>query len=189
MHGKEIGLAEVARVLGGAGVNYVVVGAHAANGYTGKPRTTVDVNIIVQFPKRAAKAVADAFPHLEMRDTPVVIRFSEQGEDVIELMKPTGSPLWARLLKKSRELVVGDQQVRIPILEGILAGKFAAMASPLRQFLDKQQDAIDFSRICVMNQNIDLRLLAEFGELVYSGGGPPVVKLVEDAKAGRRLEF
>src|SRR5687767_8389046 len=102
MHGKDIGLADVARALRLAGVRYVVVGAHAANGYSGRPRTTIDVDVIVQFPKKAAKAIAAAFPNLVMQDTPVVIRFMAGENEAIDVMKPIGSKLWARLLKETR---------------------------------------------------------------------------------------
>src|SRR5437867_11756629 len=77
MHGKLISPAHVARVLREAGVGYVIVGAHAANGYSGRPRTTVDVDVVVQFPKKAAKAIAAAYPKLSMRDTAVVSRFMD----------------------------------------------------------------------------------------------------------------
>jgi predicted nucleotidyltransferase len=189
MHGKDIQLADVARVLRTAGLRYVVVGAHAANGYTGRPRMTIDVDVVVQFPKKAAKAVAAAFPDLVMRDTPVVIRFMAGEDEAIDLMKPIGSKLWARLLKETRQIDVNGEPVHIPSLEGVLAAKFAAMASPHRRMLDKQQDGVDFGRIVVANQQIDLPLLEHLGELVYSGGGAAIVQLVADARAGRRLEF
>ena len=189
MHGKEISVADVARVLRTAGVPYVIVGAHAANGYTGRPRTTIDIDAVVRFPKKAALAVAAAYPNLVMRDTPVVIRFYDGEDEAIDLMKPIGSPLWAQLLKETREVSIDGEPVRIPTLEGVLAAKFAAMASPTRRPLDKQQDGVDFARIVDVNKQIDLAKLEQLGELVYAGGGAAVVKLAGDARAGRRLEF
>jgi predicted nucleotidyltransferase len=189
MNGDQITPAAVARVLRKAGVKYVLVGAHAANGYTGRPRNTIDVDVVVQFPKKAAKAIAAAFPKLRIHDTPVVTRFMNGDVEAIDLMKPIGSTLWLRLLKDAREISLEGETVRIPSLEGVLAAKFAAMASAHRRVLDKQQDAVDFGRIIQANQQIDLSLLAELGELVYSGGGESVRKLAEDARAGRRLEF
>ena len=99
MQNRPIGPADVARVLRDAGVKYVIVGAHAANGYTGRPRATVDVDVIVQHPKKAADAIAAAFPHLTMEDTPVVTRFKDQTLEAIDLMKPASSKLWGALLK------------------------------------------------------------------------------------------
>ena len=75
------------------------------NGYTGRPRATVDVDVIVQYPKKAARAIAAAFPDLVEQDTPVVIRFKDQTSEAIDLMKPLGSPLWSRLIKDAREIV------------------------------------------------------------------------------------
>ncbi|MGB7156537.1 MAG: hypothetical protein WBD40_00640 [Tepidisphaeraceae bacterium] len=190
MQKRDIGPADVARVLNKSKLKYVLVGAHAANGYLGRPRNTVDVDVIVQFPKKASQAIAATFPDLTMVDTPVVIRFKRpDGEEAIDLMKPIGSPLWERLLKTAVTVEVEGTPVRIPPVEGVLAAKFSAMASPHRRHLDKQQDALDFARIITVNEKIDSKLLEDLGELVFSGGGAFVLKLVGDARAGRRLEF
>jgi hypothetical protein len=52
MQKREIGPADVARVLNKAKVRYVLIGGHAANGYLGRPRFTVDVDVVVQYPKK-----------------------------------------------------------------------------------------------------------------------------------------
>src|SRR5215218_5554893 len=72
MQDRPITPEHVARVLNQAKLKYVLVGAHATNGYTGRPRATVDVDLIAQFPKKVAKAISSAFPLLTMEDTPVV---------------------------------------------------------------------------------------------------------------------
>ena len=187
--GKDISPADVARVLSAAGVRYVIVGAHASNGYTGRPRATIDVDVIVQFPKKAAEAIAAAYPDLQVQDTPVVTRFMKGEDEAIDLMKPGGSPLWGRLLQDSREISIGAQRVHIPTLEGVLEAKFAAMSSPHRRQGDKLIDAGDFVRVIEANNTIDSDVLAELGELVFSGGGAHLNKLVADARAGRRIEF
>lgn len=189
MHGKHISPAAVVRALRTAKVGYVLVGAHAANGYTGRPRTTIDVDVVVQFPKKAARVIAAEFPQLQIHDTPVVTRFMDGNTEAIDLMKPAGSPLWARLLRETREIQLDGEGVRIPLLEGMLAAKFSAMASPHRRPADKQQDGADFMRIIDANPNINLDSLRELGELVYGGGGEVALRLVADARAGRRLDF
>ena len=190
MQKRDISPADVARVLDAAKVKYVLVGAHAANGYLGRPRATVDVDVVVQHPKKASQAIAKAFTDLTMLDSPVVIRFKRpDGEEAIDLMKPIGSKLWKQLLKIAISVRVEGALLRIPPVEGVLAAKFAAMASPSRRSLDKQQDGLDFARIVTVNAKIDAALLKDLGELVYAGGGDAIVKLLEDAKAGRRLEF
>jgi predicted nucleotidyltransferase len=189
MQGRPIGPGEVARVLENAGVKYVIVGAHAANGYSGKPRATVDVDVIAQFPKKAAAAIAKAFPHLTIEDSVVVTRFKDESLEAIDIMKPAVAKLWPRLLKDAREIRIAGEMLRVPSLEGVIAAKFASMVSPTRRLPDKKQDAVDFIRIVEANERIDLNLLKEYAELVYPGGGEEVLKLVADARAGKRLEF
>ena len=127
--------------------------------------------------------------HDQMVDTPVVIRFKRpDGEEAIDLMKPIGSPLWNRLLKIAVTVKVDGVPVRIPPVEGVLAAKFAAMASPHRRALDKQQDGLDFARIVTVNSQIDLALLGDLGNLIYAGGGKDILQLFADARAGKRLE-
>jgi len=189
MQNRPIGPAEVARVLRDAGIKYVIVGGHAANGYTGRPRATVDVDVIVQFPKKAADAIAKAFPDLTMQDTPVVTRFKDKDLEAIDLMKPTASKLWSRLLKDAREFNVGGDLIFVPNVEGVLAAKFAAMVSLHRKIADKMIDGGDFIRIVEANPQINLDLLKELGELVYDGGGPEILKLHSDARAGRQLRI
>jgi len=189
MQDRPIGPDDVARIMRDAGIKYVIVGAHAINGYTGRPRATVDVDVIVQHPKKAARAIADAYPSLQMQDTPVVIRFKDDHNEVIDVMKPTGSPLWPRLLKDAREIKVGRNLLRVPTLEGVLAAKFSSMSSPLRRLPDRQQDAVDFIRIVEANKQIDLSVLQELGDLVFADGGKDVLKLVVDARAGRKLNI
>ena len=91
--------------------------------------------------------------------------------EAVDLMKPIGCALWARLLKDNREITIDNESVVIPSLEGVLAAKFAAMMSPHRRQGDKLIDGGDFVRIVEANANINLDLVTELGELVYSGGG------------------
>ncbi|HLL88987.1 MAG TPA: hypothetical protein VK324_06765 [Tepidisphaeraceae bacterium] len=187
MQGREIGPEQVARVLREAGVAYVLVGAHAANGYTGRPRATVDVDVVVQFPKKAAQAIAAAYPYLVATDTPVVTRFKDGEHEAIDLMKPSSSKLWGRLLKLTRGVKIGTEEVRVPVLEGVLAAKFAAMVSLGRRQADKMIDCGDFIRMVEANEQVDLTLLAELGDLVFAGGGEEVVRHVNEVRAGRPL--
>lgn len=187
MQGREIGPEDVARVLRKAGVAYVLVGAHAANGYTGRPRATVDVDVVVQFPKKAGQAIAAAFPHLTATDTTVVTRFKDGEHEAIDLMKPTSSKLWGRLLKLTRQVVIGTEQVHVPVLEGVLAAKFAAMVSLGRRQADKMIDCGDFIRMVEANEQIDVPLLSELGDLVFAGGGDEIARHVADVRAGRPL--
>ena len=67
--------------------------------------------------------------------------------------------------------------------------KFAAMVSVHRAYEDKLIDGRDFIYMVKKNSELDPDTLQRLGELVYSGGGKEILKLVADARAGKRLEF
>jgi hypothetical protein len=179
----------VLQVLVHAKVDFVLVGAHGISGWTGKHRGTEDVDVVVKpsHHKRALQAMLKEFPHLRAKDLPVVTRiFDPSTEQVfVDLMKPK-EPLYKVVFKHS--IPSGDH--RIPTLEMALASKFAAMVSAWRDRTDKGQDGVDFQRL-VLNNKTSIRRakLKSLGDLVYPQGGSELLKLVDDALAGRRLSF
>ena len=93
MYGMALSPMDVARVLAGAKVRYVLVGAHAINLYTGKPRATADVDIVTDSPAKASRAVIAAYPHLIIEDHPAVIRFMDGPTEVLDLIKARSGKL------------------------------------------------------------------------------------------------
>lgn len=188
MSKRDLSPSDVAAVLNAAKVKYVLVGAHAANGYTSAPRNTLDVDILARHPKQACTVIGKAFPELTPHDTPVVIRFKRaDGDVVIDVMKPGTPPLWRELIKIARVIRIDNVPIPIPPVEGVLAAKLAAMTSPLRPIEKKMFDGGDFIAIVKVNPRLDLQFLERLGELVYSGGGKDILKLVDDARAGRQI--
>jgi nucleotidyltransferase AbiEii toxin of type IV toxin-antitoxin system len=187
-YGMPLSPDDVARVLDRAKVPYVLLGAHAINVYTGRPRATQDVDMLTGAPAKARRAIGQAFPHLTVEDHPVVIRFLENGEEVLDLIKAGSGPIFRRILRLTTRVRIGDVSVAIPTLEAALASKFCSMISPTRASDDRMQDAVDFSRAAKLHGKPDRDLLHELGELVYAGGGDAILKLVDDARAGRRLD-
>src|SRR4051812_10403250 len=118
MQGQELGPADVARVLNAAGGEFVLVGAYAIAGYNGRPRATVDVDVVASSPKKATAALKAAFPDLQVEDHPVVTRFKRSGEEVIDVIKPASAKLFRRLLNLNRVIKMGGEAVRVPTLEG-----------------------------------------------------------------------
>jgi hypothetical protein len=179
---------DVITVLNAAGVDFVLMGAHAMGGWFEEPRATKDVDVLIKkgHHRRAIKAIQAAFPGLEMRDSPVVTRFADPtlNQIVIDLMKPMHE-LHVAVFKQT--IAVGETH-RIPQLEMALACKFAAMVSPYRETRRKQQDAVDFATIVERNkERIDREELRRLGDLVYPDGGKEMLGYVDDAIAGRQL--
>jgi hypothetical protein len=148
----------------------------------------VDILVRARDLRKATRAVRASFPGLRMEDFAVVPRFFDPatGKALIDLMKPT-EPLFKVAF---RQAVLVEGRYRIPNLELALACKFAAMISPNRPEEKKHLDAADFISMVKHNRDsIRLARVRRLGERVYPGGGAEVVRLVEDAKAGRRLEL
>src|SRR5687767_11273335 len=80
LYGMDLSPVDVARVLSKARVRYVLVGAHALNIYTGRPRATHDVDVVTDAPAKARRAIALTYPDLRVEDHPVVVRFKD-GEN------------------------------------------------------------------------------------------------------------
>ena len=186
---REISPAAVARVLNDAGVHYVLAGAHAVNAYSGRPRATVDVDVLTDSLAKAEKALRAAFPDLQVHDTPVVLRFMDAEHEAIDVMKAATSKLFRRVVRLSSPVTIEGVEVVVPSCECVLAMKFASMIFAGRKPADRFQDAADFMRVLEAQDPVDDQLLRELGELVYAGGGEEVMAHVANARAGRSLEI
>jgi hypothetical protein len=182
--------ADVIPVLDEADVRFILMGNYGLTGWRGEPRATQDVDFLVRKREhqKAVRAIHKAFPLLQVVDLPVVTRFVDLATTIalIDLMKPN-QPLFKVAF---RQTIVVEEGYRIPNLEFGLASKFAAMVSPHRADEKKFLDAADFTSMVKKNQSaIHSRRLRRLGELVYPGGGAEITGLVENIKAGRRIEF
>src|SRR5262249_54219837 len=181
---------EVIAVLNRAAVRFVLVGAYSIGGWTREPRATQDVDVLVatRSQKKALTALQTAFPHLEPEDHEVVVRLPDPQADrvVIDVLKPV-EPLTREALRTTRPVTAGGQTYQIPTLEMALALKFAAMISLTRSEEKRLLDAHDFIVMVKANAVIDGDRLAEFGELVYAGGGQEIKEKVRQVRAGEKL--
>lgn len=189
MQGRSIRVTDVFRVFRTAGVRAVLVGAHAVNARSGEARPTQDIDVVAPRPKQVVEVLRRAYPHLEVDDHPVVTRFKDAGRETIDVIKPRSSKLFKRILQLTESLDVEGVAVELASVEAVLALKFQAMVSPARLMEKKYRDAADFIAIAKLLKRVDEKLLGELGDLVYAGGGKELLKLVADARAGRRLEF
>ena len=192
-YGMKITPADVARVLNAAKVRYVIVGAHAVNAHTGRPRATRDVDVLTDAPKKAAEALMAEYPELTPHDTPVVTRLLLGGEEAVDVMKAGQSPLFREVVRTSRVVDLDEEAGRVPPAEGIMAMKLASMTWGGRSTADRLQDAADLARVLhaadELGEDVDLGRLRELGELAFAGGGADVLRHVEDVRAGRMLRL
>jgi len=195
MAASPVDVNEILRTLTKKKIPFVLTGAHAIGGWTGRPRDTHDVDILVKAGRnhaRAVKAIAELYPQLESRKLPGVTAFFIPGENqsVIDVTYPhrrdneetLAHPVW---VEKGRGL-----RYCIPSLEAALANKYGAMLTLSRDAKKRTQDAVDFAWMVTHSldegqQPIDLTRLEKLGEMVWpGGGGTEILRLVEEAKKG-----
>ncbi len=182
-------------------IPFVLTGAHGIGGWTGKPRNTQDIDILVKAGRnhsRAVKAVRALYPQLEVRTFTGLTAFFVPGEtaSVIDVACPyradqeetLANPVWT-------ENEEHGLRYRVPALEAALANKYGAMLTPTRDLDKRMQDAVDFARMVKHSADegrrlIDLHRLEALGEKVWpGGGGKEILRLVESVKAGRAIHF
>lgn len=187
-------LKAILRTLQAKKIPFVLVGAHAIGSYTGRPRATKDVDILVRAGRnhaRVVKAIRELYPELEVRKFQSLTAFFRPGEreSVVDVAFPKRADNTAAL---ETAVWVEDEGIkyRVPTLECALANKYGAMVSVTRDIGKRAQDAVDFSFMVRHSTDegqtpIDMDRLAELGEMVWpGGGGKEIVRLIEDINAG-----
>jgi hypothetical protein len=187
--GREIQPDELFSHLNKANLKAVLVGGHAVNARTGRPRATVDIDIVAEKPKKVVDLISHAYPHLTVEDHPVVSRFKDTDHEAIDVIKPTSSLLFKRILKMTDVVKIGGERIAIPSVEAMLALKHASLISPWRKVEDKYTDGRDFILIVKGAPKLNDVLLKELGELTCPSGGDDLLTLVADARAGRTLRI
>jgi hypothetical protein len=176
-------------------VPFVLTGAHGISGWTGRPRATHDIDILVKTGRNFARAVSvirALYPQLEMHRFAGVTGFFPPGEkqSVIDVTYPhridNAETLRTAVWVQERSL-----KYRVPSLEAALANKYGAMLTPTRDYIKRGQDAVDFAAMVKHSldesrQPIDLAQVEKLGEMVWpGGGGAELLRLVDEAKAGK----
>ncbi|MCI0641409.1 MAG: nucleotidyl transferase AbiEii/AbiGii toxin family protein [Gemmataceae bacterium] len=190
----QVDFKSILKVLSQKKIPFLLTGAHGISGWTGRPRSTHDVDILVRAGRnhaRAVKAIKTLYPQLEARLFPAGTAFFVPGEtlSVVDVTYPKRGDQMATI---ETAIWVEEEgtKYRVPSLEAALANKYGAMLSFGRDSVKRGQDAVDFAAMVKHSQDegrhpIDLEKLAALGEMVWpGGGGKEILRLVEEAKAG-----
>src|SRR5262245_42444959 len=185
---------DVAEVLNDLQVKYVLIGGHVLGYFTGSPRATVDVYVIVSMAQasKAVKALGAKFPQLESKDPAHNVRFSSRLEESrvdterIDVVRARDPCLQRVLSAYSRPLQSRGKIIHVPTAEAAVALKFAAAISPNRGDENRPQDRDDLVSIIRKQPTLRPEILSELGDLIYAGGGKELVDFVEAVRLGRR---
>jgi len=182
-------------------IPFVLTGAHGIGGWTGRPRNTQDVDILVKAGRnhgRAVKAIAALYPQLIVRTFTGLTAFFLPGEtdSVIDVACPyradqeetLANPAWT----ENKEEGI---RYRVPALEAALANKYGAMLTLTRDMEKRILDTADFTGMVKHSSDegrrpINMTRLEALGEKVWpGGGGKEILRMVEKVKAGRPIHF
>lgn len=196
-----VDLNAILRTLTHKRIPFVLTGAHGISGWTGRPRNSLDVDILVKAGRnhgRAVNAIKELYPQHEVRTFTGLTAFFIPGKtaSVIDVGCPyradqeetLANPVWA----ENKELGL---RYRVPSLEAALANKYGAMRTPTRDLARRMQDVVDFMQMVKHSLDegrrpIDLEKLEVLGEKVWpGGGGKEILRLVERVKAGRAIDI
>lgn len=176
-------------------IPFVLVGAHAIGSYTGRPRATKNVDILVRAGRnhsRAVNAIKALYSSLEVRKVGWVTGFFRPGEteSVIDVTMP-----YRRDNEESLKTAVWIEEdgikYRVPTLEAALANKYGAMLSLGQDMVKRGMDAVDFAGMVKHSQDsgqkgIDRDKLEALGEMVWpGGGGSEILRLVDGVNEGK----
>ena len=175
-------------------VPFVLTGGHGIGNWTGRPRATHDVDILVKGGRnysRAVSALRALYPTLEVRDFSGVTSFFLPGErqSVIDVTYPHREDIQVTLAT-AIWIDEGGRRYRIPTLEAALANKYGAMLTLTRDPGKRAIDATDFYFMVRHAEEpgrtpVDLTILESLGEKVWrAGGGKEILDLVAQARAG-----
>jgi hypothetical protein len=190
-----IELDQVIKALTAKKIPFVLTGAHGISGWTGRPRATHDIDILVKGGKNYARVVSTIralYPQLESRRFAGVTGFFPPAEkqSIVDVSCPHPAEN-AETLRTAVWVTERNQKYRVPSLEAALANKYGAMLTPTRDAGKRGMDAVDFYNMVKHSQDkgrqpIDLAKLEALGELVWpGGGGAEILRLVDEVKAGK----
>lgn len=199
MSAAAIDLRRIIRILNARKIPFVLTGAHGIGGWTGRPRATHDVDILVKAGRnhaRAVKAMRDLYPHLEVHNVYGVVAFFVPGEkeSVIDVTYPHRADI-EETLANPVQVIDKGLRYRVPSLEAALANKYGAMLSLSRDPQKRLIDAADFGFMVKHSQDagrepIDLVKLQALGGKVWpGGGGAEILGLVDKVKAGSFVDL
>ena len=170
-----------------ARIDWVLVGAGALNLYHGKPRATVDLDMVVRsshfdsLREILGKACTEVTGEAErLRGT----LSPSPMELTVDVLESGIHPLLEEAL--SRQVRMG--LVRVPVLEALLALKFLSATGPWRDRAARFQDVADFMRAFDPNaKTLDRALLVQYASLAHENARQEFAAFLDAVETGKPI--
>ena len=181
-------LRELADVLLAVGSDHVLIGGLAV-GYHGRPRATLDVDLLIPGKKLVDVREALEAKGYEVRPFPGMIRTyrpSDPSESVADIVSREANPVLREAARHFESATLLGQPVNVIQRGALVALKFHAVVSPDRKLADRYQDLADIGHVLAKRWNVDDALLAGTVAATIDGNARArLEKLIDDLSRGR----
>ncbi len=173
------------------GADHCLIGGIAV-GYHGRPRATVDVDMLV--PRRKIGRIARA---LEERGYvvarhPGLTRVYASGavpgrdEAIADLVERDASPALTAIARSFEEATVLGTPVRVATRGALVASKFLSAVASDRAILDRQQDIVDMGRVIGRAfSDEDCATALRIADAMFPGARDELARMIDDHRHGR----
>jgi hypothetical protein len=176
---------DIAKILNRMKVFYVFVGGVIVGCWTGDPRATEDVDLILGKGapvRRIVAAISKIRKDLKSTIYPSVIRFegkSPTGQrNLIDLIRPYDG-VYSHAEEYFVDITVQGVPVRIPTPEMLVVMKFAAATSLTRAPLKQAQDMIDLKTVVLAQPTLDLVIVRRIANFIGPTLGAKLIRLIK----------
>lgn len=190
MDDRTYDLRAVLDLLQDVGADYTLIGAVAV-GHHGRPRATLDVDMIV--PGRFLGWIADAARERGyVVTTPLhMVRIYPRGSDpqkdesIADFLSAHANPVLQAAFRESEPVEILGEQVQVVTRGALVALKFHSAVSKKRKVADKHQDIADIGRIIEKKFDAeDAATARRIAALSYPGAGKDLDRLVNNLRHG-----
>ena len=188
-------LGELEEILREVGSDHALVGGIAV-GYHGRLRATVDVDLLVPGAKLDELAAALARRGYAITRSGAMVRVfppgadTEEDEAIADLVAREANLVLEAAARAVEPATVLGHRVYVVKRGALVALKFHAAISTLRQLEDRYQDLADIGRIIKKRFAADdERLALEIAAQAYPGAEADLARLIDDLRHGRPVKI
>jgi hypothetical protein len=154
---------DVAQLLNEAGVDFVIIGAHAIAVFTKESRATKDVDVIVDDVPKAVAALRSLKSRTRVIDLGAKVGkrvATANGGELVDVLS-SDDGVRGVIFKHRTRITIDGERASIPTLPAMVALKWIAMFSPSRDPLKQAQDRVDLLRILKVHPDANIDAAAK----------------------------
>ena len=183
-------LRELVDVLSAVGSDHVLIGGLAV-GYHGRPRATLDIDLLIPGKKLVDVREALEAKGYEVRPFPGMIRTYRTGKDadgesIADIVSREANPVLREAARHTEPATLFGQPVNVIRRGALVALKFQALTSPDRKLADRYQDIADIGHVIAKKFDAeDASLAATVAATIDGSARERLEAMLDDLGHGR----